>query len=74
VQYFSEDFGREYLKEKYGVTTNYYLEAFPSKGKEAIRSVRLLGDYQLHGVVIRRIKKRKGYIKPPQFEEALTAY
>lgn len=74
VQYFSEDFGKEYLKEKYGCTTNYYLETFPKKAKEAIRSVRLLGDYQLHGVVIRRIKKRKGYVKPPQFEEALTAY
>ncbi|MFD0961617.1 hypothetical protein [Paenibacillus chungangensis] len=72
--YFSENLGKEYLKEKYGCTADYYLEAFPKKAKEAIRSVRLLGDYQLHGVVIRRIKKRKGYVKPPQFEEALTAY
>jgi site-specific recombinase XerD len=74
VQYFSEDFGKVYLKEKYGCTTNYYLDIFPKKAKQAIRSVRLLGDFQLHGVVIRRIKKRKGYVKPPQFEEALTAY
>ena len=74
VLYFSEDFGREYLKEKYGCTKDYNLEDFPKKAKGAIRSVRLLGDYQLHGVVIRRIKKRKGYVKPPQFKEALTAY
>lgn len=72
--YFSEKFGKEYLKEKYGCTTDYYLEAFPQKAKEAIRSVRLLGDYQLHGVIVRRIIKRKGYEKPPQFEEVLTAY
>ena len=72
--YFSEEFGKEYLRKRYGCTVNYYLEAFPPKAKEAIRSVRLLGDYQLHGVIIRRIIKRKGYIKPPQFEEVLTSY
>ena len=72
--YFSEELGKEYLRKRYGCTVNYYLEAFPPQAKEAIRSVRLLGDYQLHGVIIRRIVKRKGYIKPPQFEEVLTAY
>jgi integrase/recombinase XerD len=73
-RYFSEELGQAYLREKYGCTKNYYLEPFPKKAKQAIRSVRLLGDYQLHGVVIRRIVKRKGYVKPPQFEEVLTAY
>ncbi len=72
--YFSEELGKEYLGFKYGCTTNYYLEPFPRKAKQAIRSIRLLGDYQLHGVIIRRIVKRKGYVKPPQFEEVLTAY
>lgn len=72
--YFSENLGKEYLREKYGCTTDYYLESFPPKATQAIRSIRLLGDYQLHGVVIRRIIKRKGYVKPPQFEEVLTAY
>jgi integrase/recombinase XerD len=72
--YFSEKFGKEYLKEKYGYTTDYYLESFPKKTKQAIRSIRLLGDYQLHGIIVRRIIKRKGYVKPPQFEEVLTAY
>ena len=72
--YFSEEFGKEYLEKKCGCTTDYYLEAFPRKAKQAIRSIRLIGDYQLHGVIIRRIVKRKGYVKPPQFEEILTAY
>ena len=72
--YFSEEFGKEYLREKCCCITDYYLETFPPKAKQAIRSIRLLGDYQLHGVIIRRIVKRKGYVKPPQFEEALTAY
>ena len=72
--YFSEEFGKEYLREKCCCITDYYLETFPPKAKQVIRSIRLLGDYQLHGVIIRRIVKRKGYVKPPQFEEALTAY
>src|SRR5690625_537408 len=73
-RYFSEKLGREYLKEKYNCTIDYYLNPFPKKAKQAIRSVRLLGDYQLHGVIIRRIVKRKGYVKLPQFEPVLTAY
>lgn len=72
--YFSENLGKEYLREKYSCTIDYYLESFPPKAKQAIRSIRLLGDYKLHGVIIRRIIKRKGYVKPPQFEEVLTAY
>ncbi|RXT05308.1 site-specific integrase [Ammoniphilus sp. CFH 90114] len=72
--YFSEKLGKEYLKEKYGCTADYYLDAIPQKAKQAVRSIRLLGDYQLHGVIIRRIKKKKGYIKPPQFEEVLMEY
>ncbi len=70
--YFSENL--EYLKEKYNCSVDYYQEAFPQKAKQAIRSVRLLGDYQLHGVIVRRIVKRKAYVKPPQFEDVLTAY
>lgn len=62
------------MKEKYGCIIDYYQTPFPKKAKGAIRSIRLLGDYQLHGVIIRRIVKRKGYVKPPQFEEVLTAY
>ncbi len=71
---FSENLGKEYLKKKYNCTIDYYSQSFPKKAKEAIRSVRLLGDYQLHGIIVRRIVKRKGYVKPPQFEDVLTAY
>ncbi|MDW7683162.1 MAG: integrase, partial [Bacillota bacterium] len=34
-QYFSENLGKEYLKERYDCTIDYYLEPFPKKGKEA---------------------------------------
>jgi site-specific recombinase XerD len=72
--YFTEELGNKYLAQKYDCTVNYYLESYPHKAKNAIRCVRLLGDYQLHGIIIRRIVKKKGYIKPPQFEQVLIAY
>lgn len=73
-KFFSEELGRKFLGERYGCWIDYYSEPYPKGTKHAIRAVRLLGDYQLHGVIIRRIVKRKGYIKPPQFEKVLTAY
>lgn len=72
--YFSETLGKEFLKEKYNCTVDYYKEAMPKGFREPIRRIRVLGDYQLHGVVIRRIVKKKGYVKPSQFENELTAY
>lgn len=72
--YFSEELGREFLKENYDCTINYYTEKMPQTLKGPIRRIRVLGDYQLHGVIIRRIVKKPGYVKPPQFKNVLTAY
>jgi integrase/recombinase XerD len=72
--YFSEELGREFLKEKYNCTINYYMEAMPKSHREPIRRIRVLGDYQLHGVIIRRIVKKPQYVKPSQFKKELTAY
>ena len=72
--YFSEKLGREFLKEKYNCTINYYTETMPRPHRHPIRNIRILGDYQLHGVIVRRIVKKPGYVKPPQFEKELTAY
>jgi len=72
--YFSEALGRKFLKEKYNCTVDYYKYAMPKGHKSHIRRIRVLGDYQLHGVIIRRIVKKKGYIKPLQFETELVAY
>ena len=74
IEHFTEEFGRAYLAKKYNCTIDYYQEAYPKNAKHPIRCIRLLGDYQLHGVIIRRIVKKKGYVKPPQFEDILNAY
>ena len=72
--YFSEKLGRDFLKEKYNCRVNYYMEAMPKAFKAPIRRIRVLGDYGLHGVIIRRIVKKPGYTKPPQFKKELIAY
>lgn len=72
--YFSEELGRRFLKEKYNCTIDYYKEAMTKVFKDPIRKIRVLGDYQLHGVFIRRIVKKPRYVKPPQFQKELAAY
>jgi integrase/recombinase XerD len=71
---FSEELGKKFLSEKYSCNINYYIEAMPKSFKDPIRRIRILGDYQLHGVIIRRIVKKPGYIKPIQFEKELVDY
>lgn len=70
--YFSEELGKDFLKEKYNCTVNYYKEAMSKALKSPIRRIRVLGDYQLHGVIIRRIVKKPGYVKPPQYNPHLS--
>lgn len=72
--YFSETLGSEFLEGKYNCTVNYYKETMPKGLKDPIRRIRVLGDYQLHGVIIRRLVKKPGYVKPAQFKTELTSY
>lgn len=72
--YFSEELGKDFLKEKYNCSINYYTEAMPKTFRDPIRKIRILGDYQLHGLVVRRIVKKPGYVKPPQFQKELRDY
>ncbi|MHB9012476.1 MAG: site-specific integrase [Ignavibacteriaceae bacterium] len=72
--YFSEELGRKYLKEKYNCIVDYFNENIPRQLKDPIREIRILGDYQLHGIILRRIVKKPGYVKPPQFKKELVAY
>lgn len=74
VKNFSESFGKLYLSDQYNCTIDYYVQNMPEHVRNPIRCIRLLGDYQLHGVILRRIVKKKDYVKPPQFQEALNAY
>lgn len=72
-RYFSEALGFNFLKEQCGCESNIYTETMPKHQKLCIRKIRVLGDYQLHGVIFRRIKKAD-YVPPPQFKEVFSEY
>jgi site-specific recombinase XerD len=74
LEFFSEEFGLKYLLERYNCTVKSITEKQPHNAKQAFRSIRLLGDYQLHNIILRRIVKMKGYKKPEQFTALLNAY
>src|SRR5690625_7732255 len=58
--YFTETLGRELLREKYNCTINYYREVMTKELSGPIRRIRVLGEYQLHVDMIRRIVNKKG--------------
>lgn len=71
-RYFSESIGADFLKDKYGCATDVY--PMPKRQRNYVRMLRVLGDYQLHNVVFRRVVKKAKHHKPRQFEEVLSAY
>jgi site-specific recombinase XerD len=73
-KYFSELLGVSFLKKNYDFDISSHKGARPKKLREPIRRIRIIGDYQLHGVIIRRVIKKPAYKKPPQFEHILLAY
>lgn len=72
--YYSESLGFEFLKEKYNFSLDLHKGALPRRLLEPVRRIRTLGDYQLHGVIVRRVVKKPAYEKPPQFERVLSQY
>lgn len=74
IVYFSEKFGQDFLKVEYNCNAYYSDKPLPAKFKAPIRMIRVLADYQLHGIILRRVIKKKGYVKPKQFEKVLIAY
>ena len=73
-KYYTEALGSDFLKEKYDCNINFYTEAMSERLRNTIRALRILGDYQLHGVIRRRMAKKPKYEKPPQFEQVLVNY
>ena len=54
--YFTEDIGNEFLEEQKLTPTHYHTLPEGSTVKMIVRSIRIFGDYQLHGTVLRVTK------------------
>ncbi len=73
-RYFSESLGASFLMENHDFDINVHKGPMSAAVRGPVRRIRILGDYQLHGVIIRRVIKKPAYVKPPQFEHILFAY
>ena len=72
---YSEDLGQRYMRDRYGPV--------PGKGDESsgramvgfpMRCLRVMGDYRLHGVILRRKKTKDPYDGSPEFKRLLAEY
>ena len=71
---YSEGLGNRFLQMNYKFDMNSYKASLHYSFRNETRFMRVLGDYQLHGAILRRRTTRIPYKRTPQFEEALKGY
>lgn len=71
---YSEELGNTFLKTQYKFDLNNCDSTLPRTVRSKARFIRVLGDYQLHGVILRRKPTKAPYVRPPQFADALIAF
>ena len=74
IRYYSEDFGRQFLETTFQCAMRDLPQPVPRKFRPALRHLRCLGDYQLHGTLLRRRLQKTPYEPPPAFRAALEAF
>lgn len=74
--YFTEALGSQFLKDKYGCNHDTKHESSPTtKIRVQVRYIRVLGDYQIHGIVLRRKLGPVAVSKCPEpFKDAFEGY
>ena len=70
--HFSEKLSESFLLEYYKYPADYSSE-FPYRTRIALRAVRMLGDYQLHGIILRKRKKQQPPC-PEGFTDAIRGF
>lgn len=74
VSDYSEDVGRRFFEAHYGCPWTALPDPIPTKLRVPLRGLALLGDMQIHGMILRR-HSRKPVAEPPGFiQEALIAF
>jgi len=72
---YSEDLGQRYMRDRYGPVCGKCDE---SSGRDMLsfpmRCLRVIGDYRLHGVILRRKKTKDPYDGSPEFKRLLAEY
>lgn len=71
---YSESLGNRFLQSSYAFDLDNYSVSLHRSFRNETRFIRVLGDYQLHGAILRRRATKTPYQRTPQFTEALNAY
>ncbi|SFR18614.1 site-specific integrase [Desulfoscipio geothermicus] len=71
---YSEDLGNKYLRMHHNFDLENYTTFSHRTFRGQARCIRVLGDYQLHGAIMRRKTTKVPYERTPQFAEALEGY
>lgn len=71
---YSEDLGNKYLRMHHHFDLDIYTNSSHRTFRGQARCIRVLGDYQLHGAILRRRTTKAPYERTPQFAEALKSY
>lgn len=72
-EYFSEELGKCFLKEVYGFYPEMPINDNPQGYRHKRRAIRILGDLQLHGIILRHEMSRV-VPWPSQFEKVMVEY
>lgn len=71
---YSEGLGNRFLRSFYKFDLDSYTASSHRTFRNQARCIRVLGDYQLHGAILRRRTTKIPHERTPQFTEALKAY
>lgn len=71
---YSEELGNTYLRRYHYFDLENYNLAAHRKFRGKARCIRVLGDYQLHGLILRRQTTKAPYDRTPHFAEALETF
>lgn len=72
-EYFNEKLGRRFLKEIYGFYPEMPINDNPQAYRQKRRAIRILGDLQLHGLILRH-EMSENVPYPPQFKQIMEDY
>lgn len=71
---YSEGLGNRFLRANYSYDLDSYTTSLHRSFRNQARCMRVLGDYQMHGAILRRRTTKLPYERTPQFVDALSAY
>ncbi len=71
---YSEDLAHRFFEDTFHVTMHALPQPLARKFRPALRYLRCLGDFQLHGAILRRQRPKAAYVSPAAFRVVLEAF